>query len=33
MRREGHTVRDTWHAERGWADSLTYAMLAEEWRG
>lgn len=32
MRREQHGVRDSWHAEHGWIDGLTYAMLAEEWR-
>lgn len=32
MRREQHGVRDSWHAERGWIDGYTYAMLAEEWR-
>ncbi|BCJ61992.1 N-acetyltransferase [Micromonospora endophytica] len=33
MRREQHGVRDSWHAERGWVDGYTYALLAEEWRG
>lgn len=32
MRREQHGIRDSWHAERGWIDGFTYAMLAEEWR-
>ncbi|MGW9631038.1 GNAT family N-acetyltransferase [Agromyces sp. NPDC055520] len=32
MRREQHGVRDSWHAELGWIDGYTYAMLAEEWR-
>ncbi|KRC58660.1 GCN5 family acetyltransferase [Agromyces sp. Root81] len=32
MRREGHGVRDAWHAELGWVDGFTYAMLAEEWQ-
>lgn len=32
MRREQHGVRDSWHAERGWIDGFTHAMLAEEWR-
>ncbi|MFB9310630.1 RimJ/RimL family protein N-acetyltransferase [Agromyces hippuratus] len=32
MRREQHGVRDSWHAELGWVDGYTYAMLAEEWR-
>ena len=30
MRREQHGVRDSWHAELGWVDGYTYAMLAEE---
>ena len=30
MRRELHGVRDSWHAELGWVDGYTYAMLAEE---
>jgi RimJ/RimL family protein N-acetyltransferase len=32
MRREQHSVRDAWHAERGWLDGYTYAVLADEWR-
>lgn len=32
MRREQHGVRDSWHAELGWIDGFTYAMLSEEWR-
>ncbi|MFK4791450.1 GNAT family N-acetyltransferase [Microbacterium sp. ZW T5_56] len=32
MRREQHGVRDSWHAELGWIDGYTYAILAEEWR-
>jgi RimJ/RimL family protein N-acetyltransferase len=32
MRREQHGVRDSWHAELGWIDGYSYAMLAEEWR-
>ncbi|MFC9561380.1 GNAT family N-acetyltransferase [Agromyces sp. NPDC056965] len=32
MRREQHGVRDSWHAELGWIDGYTYAMLADEWR-
>lgn len=32
MRREAHTVRDALHRTRGWCDSLSYALLAEEWR-
>ncbi|GIL34421.1 N-acetyltransferase [Phycicoccus sp. DTK01] len=31
MRREQHGVRDSWHAELGWVDGLTYALLREEW--
>ena len=33
MRREQHGVRDSWHAERGWVDGFTYAILADEWDG
>ncbi|WP_308279588.1 GNAT family N-acetyltransferase [Phycicoccus mangrovi] len=33
MRREQHGVRDSWHAELGWVDGLTYALLREEWVG
>ena len=33
MRREQHGVRDSWHAELGWVDGFTYAILREEWRG
>lgn len=32
MRREQHGVRDSWHAELGWVDGYTYAILAEEWK-
>ena len=32
MRREQHGVRDSWHADLGWIDGYTYAILAEEWR-
>ncbi len=32
MRREEHGVGDSWHAELGWVDGYTYAMLAESWR-
>ncbi|MGX5696335.1 GNAT family N-acetyltransferase [Agromyces soli] len=32
MRREQHGLRDSWHAELGWVDGYTYAILAEEWR-
>ena len=31
MRREQHGVRDSFHAELGWVDGYTYALLAEEW--
>ena len=31
MRREQHGVRDSWHAELGWVDGFTYAILADEW--
>ncbi|QTX03374.1 GNAT family N-acetyltransferase [Agromyces archimandritae] len=31
MRREQHGVRDSWHAELGWIDGYTYALLADEW--
>ena len=33
MRREHHGVKDSYHAELGWVDGYTYAVLAEEWRG
>ena len=32
MRREQHSVADCWHAELGWVDGFTYAILADEWR-
>jgi RimJ/RimL family protein N-acetyltransferase len=32
MRREHHGVEDSWHADLGWVDGYTYAMLAREWR-
>lgn len=32
MRREQHGVQDSWHAELGWVDGYTYAILADEWR-
>ncbi len=32
MRREQHGVRDSFHAEHGWIDGYTYAILADEWR-
>lgn len=31
MRREQHSVKDSWHAELGWLDGYTYAILSEEW--
>ena len=30
MRREQHGIRDGWHAELGWVDGFTYAVLADE---
>ncbi len=30
MRREQHGIRDSWHAELGWVDGFTYAVLADE---
>lgn len=33
MRREQHGVQDSWHAELGWIDGYTYAVLAEDWHG
>jgi RimJ/RimL family protein N-acetyltransferase len=32
MRREQHGIEDSWHAELGWIDGSTYALLAREWR-
>ncbi|MFE6733611.1 GNAT family N-acetyltransferase [Microbacterium sp. NPDC057650] len=32
MRREQHGVGDSWHADLGWIDGYTYALLASEWR-
>jgi RimJ/RimL family protein N-acetyltransferase len=32
MRREQHGIGDSWHAELGWVDGYTYALLAETWR-
>ncbi len=32
MRREQHGVGDSWHAELGWVDGYTYALLGDEWR-
>jgi RimJ/RimL family protein N-acetyltransferase len=31
MRREQYGVQDSWHAELGWLDGCTYAILREEW--
>jgi RimJ/RimL family protein N-acetyltransferase len=31
MRREQHGVKDSWHAEHGWVDGFTYAILRSEW--
>lgn len=31
MRREQHGVEDSWHAELGWIDGYTYAILRDEW--
>lgn len=31
MRREQHGIQDSWHAELGWIDGFTYAVLADEW--
>jgi RimJ/RimL family protein N-acetyltransferase len=31
MRREQHGIEDSWHAELGWVDGYTYAMLRREW--
>jgi hypothetical protein len=33
MRREQHGVQDSWHAEHGWVDGYTYALLRSEWEG
>lgn len=32
MRREQHGVEDSWHADLGWVDGYSYAILAREWR-
>lgn len=31
LRREQHGIADSWHAEHGWIDGYTYALLAHEW--
>jgi RimJ/RimL family protein N-acetyltransferase len=33
MRREAHLVRDSLHRSGVWMDSVTYALLADEWFG
>lgn len=33
MRREQYGVQDSWHAEHGWVDGCTYAILRTEWEG
>jgi RimJ/RimL family protein N-acetyltransferase len=32
MRRESYTIRESLHRSGGWLDSMTYALLADEWR-
>jgi RimJ/RimL family protein N-acetyltransferase len=32
MRRESLAIADALHRDRGWVDSVTYALLADEWR-
>ena len=32
MRHEQHGIRDSWHAQLGWVDGYTYAVLADERR-
>lgn len=32
LRRELHTVRDSWYRSGQWLDGFGYALLAEEWR-
>ena len=32
LRREAHLVAESLHRELGWLDSLSYALLADEWR-
>ncbi|MFT4233104.1 MAG: GNAT family protein [Leucobacter sp.] len=32
MRREGYSVRESLHRDRGWLDGVPYALLADEWR-
>jgi len=33
MRREGHGISESWHRSGQWPDTVTYALLATEWRG
>jgi RimJ/RimL family protein N-acetyltransferase len=33
MRREGHALAESLHRSGEWLDTVTYAVLAEEWRG
>ncbi|MFD1504518.1 GNAT family N-acetyltransferase [Georgenia yuyongxinii] len=33
MRREAYTIRDSLHRSGTWLDGITYALLADEWRG
>jgi len=33
MRREEYAVQDSLHRTKGWLDGMTYAVLADEWRG
>ncbi len=33
MRREAYTVRDSLHRSGLWLDGMSYALLADEWRG
>jgi RimJ/RimL family protein N-acetyltransferase len=32
MRREAHAVRESLHRSGAWLDTVTYALLADEWR-
>ncbi|MDN5727636.1 MAG: GNAT family N-acetyltransferase [Propionibacteriales bacterium] len=32
FRREQYGVADSWHAELGWIDGCTYAILEQQWR-
>lgn len=33
MRRESHAIADSLHRSRQWLDTVTYAVLADEWSG